>query len=64
MNQNWLSREAIKDATMNTRELKHCEAEDEVGEEEEEDDDDDVPDTVEIFTFIPWPQWPKVPHAK
>jgi len=54
----------MNDATMSRREVKQCEAEDEVGEEEEEEEDDDVPDTVVIFTFIPWPQWPKVPHAK
>ena len=43
----------MNDATMSRREVKQCEAEDEVGEEEEEEEDDDVPDTVVIFTFIP-----------
>lgn len=44
----------------------------EAGEASEDDDDDDAdageegafPSTVVIFTFMPCPQWPKVPQAK
>ena len=45
--------EAINNATMSTREMNPCEAEDEVGEVDDDDAGEEVPDTVVIFTFMP-----------
>jgi hypothetical protein len=50
-----------------------ADAEEAAGDEDEDEDEDEdgdsgvdgaVPDSTVIFTFMPWPQWPKVPQAK
>lgn len=34
------------------------------GDGDDEGEEDAFPLTIEIFTFMPWPQWPEVPHVK
>ena len=64
IDQNWLSIEAINNAAMNTRDDDDADAD--AADDNDGDDGEEVPelDTVVIFTFMPWSQWPIVPHAK